>query len=48
MTPIAQTLRGLLTGTPIGDDAVLAVGWCIGIALVGYVWAQSAFRRRKV
>jgi ABC-2 type transport system permease protein len=27
-TPIAETLRGLLFGTPIGDQGVVAVAWC--------------------
>jgi ABC-2 type transport system permease protein len=27
-TPVIQTLRGLLAGTPTGHDAVLAVAWC--------------------
>jgi ABC-2 type transport system permease protein len=44
-TPIIQTLRGLLMGTPIGDSAVLAVSWCAVIALVGYVWARAAYGR---
>jgi ABC-2 type transport system permease protein len=46
-----DTMPGWLqafTGTPIGSNAVIAVGWCLGIALLGYAWAQSAFRRRKV
>ena len=47
MTPIGQTIRGLLTGTPIGDNAVLSVLWCAAIALVGYLWAKSAFRTKK-
>jgi ABC-2 type transport system permease protein len=44
-TPIIETLRGLLMGTEIGDSAVLAVGWCLALALVGYVWARAAFNR---
>ena len=30
-TPIIETLRGLLLGTPIGNSGVLAVAWCAGI-----------------
>ncbi len=45
-TPIIDTLRGLLTGSAIGSSAVLAVGWCIAIALVGYLWARSRYDRR--
>ena len=40
MTPIGQTIRGLLTGTPIGDNPVLSVLGCAGIALVGYLWGE--------
>ena len=38
-------MRVLLTGTPIGDNAWWAVGWCVGIALVGYLWARALFNR---
>jgi len=45
-TPIIETLRGLLAGTPSAGDAVAAVAWCAGIALVGYLWALSTFKKR--
>jgi ABC-2 type transport system permease protein len=45
-TPIIETLRGLLAGTPSAGDAIASVAWCAGIALVGYVWALSTFRKR--
>ncbi len=44
-TPIIETLRGLLLGTPIGNSAALAVAWCVGITLVGYLWAKKLFNR---
>ena len=44
-TPIIETLRGLLLGTPIGNSAVLAVAWCAVIALGGYLWAKRLFNR---
>ncbi len=44
-TPVIETLRGLLLGTPIGNSAILAVAWCAGIALVGFVWAMALFSR---
>jgi ABC-2 type transport system permease protein len=44
-TPIMETLRGLLMGTPIGDSGVLAVAWCGVIGLGGYVWAKRLFNR---
>ena len=45
-TPIIETLRGLLEGNPSGGDAVAAVAWCVGFAVVGYVWAISTFKKR--
>lgn len=44
-TPIIDTLRGLLTGTPSGGTALVAVAWCAGLALAGYLWARALFRR---
>ena len=44
-TPIMETLRGLLMGTPIGDSAIQAVAWCVAIALGGYLWAKRLFNR---
>ena len=44
-TPIIDTLRGLLTGTPDGATALVAVAWCVGLALAGYLWARVLFRR---
>ncbi|MEU4367348.1 ABC transporter permease [Micromonospora chersina] len=45
-TPIIETVRGLLAGDPSTGSAVAAVAWCVGIALVGYVWALSTFKKR--
>ncbi|CAM5344015.1 ABC transporter permease [Streptomyces narbonensis] len=44
-TPIIETLRGLLMGTGIGNSGYLALAWCVDLALVGYLWARSAFGR---
>jgi ABC-2 type transport system permease protein len=44
-TPIMETLRGLLLGTPIGNSAVLAIAWSVAIALGGYLWAKHLFNR---
>ena len=45
-TPIIEALRGLLAGTPSAGEAIAAVAWCAGIALVGYLWSLSTFTRR--
>jgi len=47
-TPIIETVRGLLMGTPIGNNGVIAVAWCIGIALVAYLWATKLFSRPPI
>ena len=45
-TPIIESLRGLLAGTPSGGYAAAALAWCAGIALVGYLWARATFSKR--
>ncbi|WP_214105430.1 ABC transporter permease [Acrocarpospora catenulata] len=47
-TPIIETLRGLLMGTPYGNSPVLALAWCAGLGLAGYLWARSRFQRGPV
>jgi ABC-2 type transport system permease protein len=44
-TPIIETVRGLLLGTPIGSSGVLAVAWCVGISVVGYLWSRRLYDR---
>ncbi|WP_018349406.1 ABC transporter permease [Longispora albida] len=45
-TPIIETMRGLLNGTPSSSDTITAVAWCAVIAIVGYLWARSLFTKR--
>ncbi|WP_405662789.1 ABC transporter permease [Streptomyces sp. NBC_01166] len=42
-TPAIETLRGLLLGTEIGHNGWLAIAWCLGLAVLGYVWSASRF-----
>lgn len=44
-TPIIETLRGLLAGTPIGDSGLVAVAWCVAISIAGYLWARRLYER---
>ncbi|WP_082899654.1 ABC transporter permease [Rhodococcus phenolicus] len=46
VTPVIETVRGLLTGTPIGDAAVVAVAWCAAFTAIGLLTATALFRRR--
>jgi ABC-2 type transport system permease protein len=45
VTPIVETLRGLMLGTPIGNHAVAALIWCAGLAAIGIASAGLLFRR---
>jgi len=45
-TPIIESLRGLLAGTPSGGYAAAALAWCAGIALAGYLWSRATFSKR--
>ncbi|MGD0197401.1 MAG: ABC transporter permease [Solirubrobacteraceae bacterium] len=45
-TPVTETVRGLLTGTSIGGNAVGAIAWSVGIALASYVWARHLYNHR--
>jgi ABC-2 type transport system permease protein len=47
-TPATETVRGLLLGTPIGHNAIIAVAWCAGISLLGYLWARRLYIRHPV
>jgi ABC-2 type transport system permease protein len=44
-TPVIGTLRGLLSGGPVGHDTLLAVVWGAGIAAAGFVWARRLYTR---
>lgn len=46
VTPVIETLRGLLLDRPLGDDPWLALAWCGGITLVSVVVAALLFARR--
>ena len=45
-TPITETLRGLLLGTHIGNQWMIALCWCVGLTVVGYVTSRRLFDRR--
>jgi ABC-2 type transport system permease protein len=45
-TPVIETLRGLLTGTPIGGNASAAIAWSAGIATASYLWARHLYNHR--
>jgi len=46
-TPVADSVRGLLSGAAVGTHAFAAVGWSVGIALVAHAWAVGLYDRRR-
>jgi ABC-2 type transport system permease protein len=44
-TPIIETLRSLLMGSSPGHNALLAIAWCVAIAVLGYAWARALYNR---
>src|ERR1700692_1853797 len=42
-TPIINTLRGLFTGTPIGNAWMVAIAWCVVITALGYAWSRARY-----
>jgi ABC-2 type transport system permease protein len=45
-TPVTETLRGLLTGTSIGGNALGAVAWSLGILVLSFLWARHLYDTR--
>jgi ABC-2 type transport system permease protein len=45
-TPVIETIRGLLLGTPVGTSPWLALAWCGGILLASIALSGLLFRRR--
>jgi ABC-2 type transport system permease protein len=46
LTPIIESIRALLMGSPAGNDAWFAIGWCLAIGSIAYLAASYLFRRR--
>jgi ABC-2 type transport system permease protein len=46
VTPVVQSLRGFLLGTPVGSNAWTALAWCLGLVLVAVVVSRTVFGRR--
>ncbi|WP_447004102.1 ABC transporter permease [Saccharothrix isguenensis] len=46
ITPVIETVRGLLTGTPIGDKGWIAPAWSVGLLIASFTIATALYRRR--
>lgn len=47
ITPIVDTIRGLLTGTPLTSEPWWAVAWCLVILAIAVAWGAWLFRRKS-
>ncbi|MGE0841152.1 ABC transporter permease [Pseudonocardia sp.] len=46
VTPIIETVRGLLTGTPIGSAGWIGPVWAVGLLVVSFAFSVWCYRRR--
>ena len=46
VTPVIETLRGLLLGLPVGTSPARAVAWCLGLLVASVAVSGVLFRRR--
>ena len=46
VTPVIETLRGLLLGLPVGTSPLRAVAWCLGILVASVAASGVLFRLR--
>jgi ABC-2 type transport system permease protein len=46
VTSIVDAIRVLLSNQPVGNDIWIALAWCLGILVVAYFFAMSAYRRK--
>ncbi|WP_149204934.1 ABC transporter permease [Actinotalea subterranea] len=45
VTSIVDATRNLFAQQPVGTDIWVALAWCVGILVVAYAFAMSAYRR---
>ncbi|GAA2788096.1 ABC transporter permease [Nonomuraea dietziae] len=46
VTSIVNAIRDLFTQQPVGTDIWIALGWCVGLLVVAYVFAMNTYRRK--
>ncbi|MEV6719139.1 ABC transporter permease [Lentzea sp. NPDC051208] len=46
VTSIVNAIRALYMEQPVGSDIWIALAWCVGILVVGYVLATITYRRK--
>lgn len=48
MTPLIESLRGLLIGTPIGNNVILSIIWFGSMLIIAFVAAIVIFKQKSV
>jgi ABC-2 type transport system permease protein len=46
VTPIIETVRGLLNCESVGNNIWIALAWCIGIMIVAWFFAMRVYKRQ--
>ncbi|MEV6281535.1 ABC transporter permease [Kribbella sp. NPDC051770] len=46
ITPVIETVRSFLTGTPLGSSGWIALAWCGGLLVFSVTFASLLYRRR--
>ncbi|TGE37107.1 ABC transporter permease [Desulfosporosinus fructosivorans] len=46
MTPLIEAVRSLLMNEPVGNNALIAVIWCVGILVASYISAMQIYKRK--
>lgn len=47
-TPVMESVRGLVSGGAPAGTVGTALGWCVVITLLSYLWARRLYRTREV
>lgn len=45
VTSIVNSIRALLSGSPVGSELWVALAWCVGIMIVAYLFAARAYQK---
>lgn len=46
VTSIVEAIRALLLSQPVGNQIWIALGWCLGITIVAYIFAMRVYKRK--
>ena len=46
MTPIIEALRGLMIGMPLNNEIPIALAWCVGLTVVGFLLSVQIYKKK--